>query len=119
MSSTVSRGNMYKKKTMEMYQKLGYVVQLTEFNTARYIGPKRLVFVKKDVFGADGISMNGKEIIFWNSKHGTTASGLKDSLYSGKKDFAKFPFPGSVKRQIVFWEPRKKPVVIDVGTVDK
>lgn len=115
MSSTVSRGNMYKKKTQEYYQALGYVVQLTEFNTVRFIGPNKKIFVKKDVFGSDGIAMNGKEIIFWNSKHGTTASGLADSKASGKADFAKYPFPPSVKRQIVFWEPRKKPVIIDCG----
>ena len=115
MSSTVSRGNAYKKKTQEMYQKLGYVCQLTEFNTARFIGPGRIVYHKKDVFGADGIAMNGKEIIFWNSKHGTTPRGLSDSKYSGKTDFDQFPFPPTVKRQIVFWEPRKKPVVIDCG----
>jgi hypothetical protein len=114
MASTTSRGNMYKKKTMEYFQSLGYVTQLTEFMTARHIGPNRVIYIKKDVFGADGISMNGKEIIFWNSKHGTTASGLADSKASGKKDFNKFPFPPTVKRQIVFWEPRKKPIIIDV-----
>ncbi len=114
MASTTSRGNAYKKRTMEMYQALGYVVQLTEFNTARFIGPGKVIYVKKDVFGSDGIAMNGKEIIFWNSKHGTTEHGLSNSKASGKHDFNKYPFPPFVKRQIVFWKPRKKPVIIDV-----
>lgn len=114
MASTTSRGNFYKKKTQEYFQKKGYVTQLTEFMTARYIGPGRIVYIKKDVFGADGISMNGKEIIFWNSKHGTTKRGKSDSTYSGKSDFEKFPFPPFVRRVIVFWEPRKEPVLIEV-----
>lgn len=115
MASTTSRGNAYKKKTQEYFQSLGYVVQLTEFNTARMIGPGRHIYVKKDVFGSDMIAMNGKEILFINSKHGTTASGLADSKASGKKDFNKYPFPPCVRRVIAFWEPRKKVVLIEVS----
>lgn len=114
MPSTTSRGNMYKKKTMEHFQMLGYVTQLTEFNTARHIGPNRVIYVKKDVFGADGISMNGKEIIFWNSKHDTVGRGLATVTRECKEEFAKYPFPPCVKRQLVYWQPRKKPIVINV-----
>src|SRR5574343_534339 len=111
MASTTSRGNYYKRKTKEYYEKLGYTVQLTEFLTSRPIGGGRVIYVKKDVFGADGIAMNGKEIVFWNSKHFTGANTLRNEKYGGKKEFKKYPFPPCVKLQLVVWQPKKKPVI--------
>jgi hypothetical protein len=115
MGSTTSRGNYYKRKTKEWYEARGYVVQLTEFNTARPIGRGRVLYVKKDVLGSDGISINGDEIIFWNSKY--SASGRPDKeILRGRKEFARYPFPASVRLQVVVWEPRKEPRVVDVGS---
>ena len=115
MSSTVSRGNYFKKKSQEYYQKLGYSTQLTEFNTAVHVSATRVMYKKVDVFAADGISMNGKEIIFWNSKHGTTKYGLQDCIREATEDFGKFPFPKNVKRVVIYWELRKEPVVVDIS----
>lgn len=112
MPSTTKRGNYYKRKTKEYYEKLGYTTQLTEFLTTRFIGAGKTIYVKKDVFGADGISMNGEEIIFWNSKHVTGTNTVSNEKWSGKKDFNKFPFPKCVKRQLVIWELRKKPTIV-------
>ena len=115
MPSTTSRRNYYKRKTKEYYEKLGYTTQLTEFLTTRFIGAGKVIYVKKDVFGSDGISMNGEEIIFWNSKHSTGTKKSRGEMIShGKQDFNKFPFPKSVKRQLVVWELRKKPEVVDL-----
>lgn len=114
MSSSVSRGNMYKKKTQEYFQSLGYVCQLTEFTTTRFIGRGKFIHVKKDVFGSDGIAMNGKEIIFWNAKS-TITGDISSVKSSGKKEFAKYPFPPNVKLQLVIWEPRKKPIIIAIN----
>ncbi len=115
MVSTTSRGNYYKRKTKEYFEKLGYTTQLTEFLTTRFIGGGKTIYVKKDVFGADGISMNGKEIIFWNSK--ATTEDVKDGVSkmksSAKKEFEKYPFPKYVKRQGVIWIPKKKPIVFN------
>lgn len=113
MPSTTSRGNYYKKRTKDYYEALGYTVQLTEFLTTRPIGGGKVIYVKKDVFGADGIAMNGEEIIFWNAKS-TIAGRVAQEKSGGKKDFAKYPFPKCVKLQLVIWEPRKKPLVIDI-----
>lgn len=114
MSSTTSRGNAYKKKSQEYYQSLGYVTQLTEFTTARFVGPGKVIYVKKDVFGADGISMNGHEIIFWNSKH-STVPGMQQKYFAEcRKEFHRFPFPKFVKLQMIYWEPRKKPIIINI-----
>lgn len=115
MPSTTSRGNYYKSKTKAYYEALGYTVQITEFMCGRQIAPGKIIYVKKDVFGSDGIAMNGEEIIFWNSKHFTGTNTLANEKSSGKKDFAQFPFPSCVKRQLVIWEPKKKPVIIDCG----
>lgn len=114
MPSTTSKGNYYKRKTKEMYEKLGYIVQLTEFTTSRPIGGGKMIYVKKDVFGSDGIAMNKDEIIFWNSKYFSGTNTLSNEKWGGTKEFNKYPFPPCVKLQLVIWESRKKPEIITV-----
>jgi hypothetical protein len=114
VTSTNARGNYYKNKTRDWYQERGYTVQLTEFLTARPVGGGRIIYSKKDVFGSDGISMNGKEIIFWNSKAASSHRQVIDLKSKGKKEFGNYPFPECVKLQLVIWEPRKSPVIIKV-----
>ena len=113
MASTVSRGNYYKNKSKKYYEALGYTVQITEFMCGRMVGPARIIYQKRDVFGSDGIAMNGKEIIFWNSKHATSQKSLNVQIRQAKKEFGQFPFPATVKLHIIMWEPKKKPVIID------
>lgn len=114
MASTTSRGNYYKTKTKDWYEKQGYTVQITEFMCGRVIGQGKIIYCKKDVFGSDGISMNGTDIIFWNSKH-TLTGDIAVEKSRGKKEFEKYPFPKSVKKQLVIWQPRKKvPDVFDI-----
>jgi hypothetical protein len=115
MSSTTSRGNYYKRKTKKHYEKLGYTVQLTEFTCGLMIGG-RCIYKKIDIFGSDGIAMNGKEIIFWNSKHIGKEGEFKKineqgQIRNAKKEFAEFPFPKYVKLHIVMWKPRKQPEI--------
>lgn len=113
MASKVSRGNYYKTKTKDYYESLGYTVQITEFMCGRMVAPGKLIFQKRDVFGSDGIAMNGKEIIFWNSKS-TTVGEITKATTAGRNEFALYPFPDCVKKQLVIWEPRKKPVIVDL-----
>jgi len=112
MTTNTSRGNYYKRKTREYLEKLGFTVQLTEFVSSRPIGGGRMIWTKKDVFGADGIAMNGEDIIFWNSKSITTGR-LAIEKSEGKKEFRRYPFPKCVKLHLYIWEPRKQPVIID------
>ncbi len=116
MASTVSRGNYYKTKTKEWFEKRGYTVQITEFMCGRMIGEGKMIYVKKDVFGSDGIAMNGKEIIFWNAKATTEdrKDGLTKMASEARVEFSKFPFPENVKRQAIIWMPRKQPVVVEL-----
>lgn len=113
MASNTSRGNYYKTKTKEYYEKLGYTVQITEFMCGRQIAPGKIIYQKRDVFGSDGIAMNGKEIIFWNSKS-TIINDIATVKSSAKIEFEKYPFPSCVKKQAVIWEPRKKPLIVDL-----
>lgn len=114
MSSTTQRGNYYKAKTKKYYEDLGYTVQITEFMCGLSI-PGRTVYRKIDIFGSDGISLNGTDIIFWNSKHCSTKdkNNINTQIRDGKKEFAKYPFPKNVKLHLVMWEPRKKPYIIE------
>lgn len=115
MASNVSRGNYYKRKTKEWLEKKGYTVQLTEFVSSRPIGGGKMLWTKKDVFGSDGIAMNGKEIIFWNAKATTNdvIGGMYSHKYSGIAEYKKYPFPDCVKRHLYIWRPRQEPVIID------
>lgn len=112
--STVQRGNYYKQRTKKHYEKLGYTVQLTEFSCATFF-QGRCIYRKIDIFGSDGIAMNGSEIIFWNSKHTATDNNdsYNEQMRQAKKEFGSYPFPKSVKRHIVMWKPRQKPEVVD------
>ena len=113
--STVSRGNYYKVKTKKFLESKGFTVQLTEFVSSRPIGNGKMIWMKKDVFGSDGIAMNGIDIIFWNAKATTedVTQGINKHKSAGKMEFSKYPFPPCVKRQLYIWQPRKQPIVID------
>lgn len=114
MASSVSKGNYYKRKSKQYYESLGYFTQLTEFMTSIKT-PKGNFYKKIDILGSDGVSINGKEIIFWNSK--ATSENVKDGVSKmksqAKLEFEKYPFPPSVKRQAIIWLPKKKPIVYD------
>lgn len=109
MASTTSRGNYYKTKTKQYFlEKQGYTVQITEFMCGRVIGGGKIIHCKKDVFGSDGIAMNGTDIIiFWNSKH-TLTGDIAVEKSRGKKEFEKYPFLLTVKKQLVIWQPVEK-----------
>lgn len=114
MANRTSKGNYYKKKTKEMYEALGYTVQITEFMCGMIVGPGKVVYKKIDVFGSDGIAMNGTDIIFWNSKSTDGERSDSTMISETRNEFMSFPFPSSVKLQCVIWRPRQKAVVIDI-----
>ena len=108
MPNKTQRGNYYKRKTKELYEKMGYMVQLTEFTRTILIPGKRPIFTKIDVLGADGISIHKeKGIIFWNSKHATDERSRDVQLRQAKNEFLKYPFPSCVRLELVMWEPKE------------
>ncbi len=101
-------GNRNKLKTKKYYESLGYYVENSEVNKICYFGG-RLVAVHKDLLGSDLVALNGKEIIFVQSK--TNKEDILDGVY----EFQKYPFPPFVKRVVVRWEPRaREPMIKEV-----
>ena len=104
----VSKGNYYRKRTKDFYEKDGWRVDICEKNQ-RIFTPKGIVFVKKDLWGADLIAAKGEEMMFIQCKTNRSHINL------GLKEFRKYPVPSSVKQIVVIWEPRaKEPEVCEV-----
>ena len=76
-----------------------------------------MLYRKKDLFGSDGIAMNGSEIIFWNSKATVNESVAKSKLVHGAHEFDAFKYPPFVKRWLVVWEPVQVERLQKDGTV--
>lgn len=95
---SVAKGTYYKHRTKRWYEEHGYVCQLVERFERVEVSPGKFIFHATDVFGADGIAMNGKEIIYWNSKLGSK------NIAKGIRQFNKWPWPPGRIRVIVQWE---------------
>ena len=106
--SSVSKGNYYKRETKAWYEKRGYVCEYGEFTCSIALG-RRTIYRKIDIFGADVICMDGKEIIFANSKATDEfrEDGVSKMKSEAKIKFSKYPFPPGVKKQVVIWQPRE------------
>jgi len=107
-----NKGNYYKLKTKKWFIDKGYACEYLE-KLQRISTPRGVFFIKRDVFAADGLAMNGDEMIFWNSKLG------KKNIAQGLKEFAKHPYPAGIKRWVIVWEPRvAEPEIIEVEDVE-
>ena len=107
MSNATQKGNRNRLKTKKYFEALGYDVAVAEQAKFCFFGGKLRVF-KKDLFGADLIAMDGKEIIFIQCK--TTAPRIAEC----KREFAKWKYPASVvlKQAVVCWKPRARIPII-------
>lgn len=95
--SNVAKGIYYKRKTKKYLEGLGFTVEYSE----RTIPISRYRFIRKDIFGADLIAMDGKEIWFVNSVFGM------GNIAAHRKGFAQYPFPPHVKRIVVQWPVKR------------
>ena len=102
----MSKGNYYKRKTMEYFSQLGYVTEPMEKTQRIATKGGSIVFVRRDLLGADGISVNETETILWNSVLG------KSNIAEHIKRFLGYP-KGGLKRWVIVWEPRKEPEIVD------
>lgn len=112
--STVSKGNYYKRRSKEYYEKLGYTVELTEFVCGRMIGKGKFIYQKRDILASDGIAYNDKEFILWNSKHAETWSLYKTNESKYIKEYEQIKVPPFIRKQLTVWIPRKEPIIIDL-----
>jgi len=104
-----NKGNYYKQKTKKWFIDEGWACDFCE-RYRRFMVDGKVTHIKQDLFGADGIAMDGERIVFWNSKFG------KSSISGGIKEMARFPYPPCVTRWIVHWEKgAKQPTIVDVG----
>jgi len=104
----MTKGNYYRVKTKKWFQDKGYFTEYLEKNQRIFI-KGRVIFIKRDLFGADGLSMNGKEMIFWQAKLNS------DNIAKAVKEFNQFPYPSFVQRWIVVWTPKaREPQIVEV-----
>jgi len=98
MPKKVNKGTYYKYKTKKWFQEHDYFAEYLEKNMRLFINGK-IIFVKRDVAGSDGLAMNKKHVVFWQSKLN------KDHVAAAVDEFNKFPFPKSeaIERWIMIW----------------
>ena len=103
-----SKSDYYKIKTKDWLVKKGYQVAYLE-KYQRIFSKGKVIFIKKDIWGSDGMAMNEEKIIFWNSEKG------KHNLAEHIKRYAEFKFPDSVRRWVVCWTSREKePQIVEL-----
>ncbi len=106
--SRAALGNYYKLKTKKWFKDQGYFCEYLERNQRLFL-PGKIIFIKKDLAGADGISMNGKEIIFWQAK--LTNHNISEAI----KEFNNYPYPPFVERWVIVWtKGGRKPEITKV-----
>ena len=114
MVNKIQKGNYYRLKTKHWLESEGYLVEKIERRIPipiidKITGQKKVVFVARDLFGADLVAMNKKEIIFIQCK--THASDVLD----GMNKLLEYPYPPLVKRWVARWIPgAKEPTITEV-----
>jgi len=110
-----SRANYYRYRTKRWFQEKGYCCEYLETYRKIYDKErKKAFFIRRDLFAADGISMNRDRIIFWNSKFGLP-DVQETKINEGIEAFMKFPYPlcEHIERWLVLWKKRaREPEII-------
>ena len=102
------KGNYWKYKTKKWFEDQGYYVDYLEKNQ-RIVANGKVIFIKKDIMGCDGIAMNKQHIVFWQSKLN------KKNIAEALKEFDKYPWPNSkhIDVWVIIWEPRQRVPTIE------
>ena len=103
-------GNDRRNRTRKHFEALGYDVALAEQAKFCFFGGKMRVF-KKDMFGADLIAINGKEIVAIQCK---TTNPL---ITASKREFEKWKWPGSVRKIVACWKKKKNKLQIEITEI--
>ncbi|MCK4307300.1 hypothetical protein KAW50_03620 [candidate division WOR-3 bacterium] len=108
MVTTVKTGNYYKLKTKKYLQNKGYYVEYME-KMQRIYTKGRVIFIKRDLLGADGLAVSNEEFILWQSKLG------KSHIAEAIRQFKQYPCPEFIDRWIIVWTKRQlNPEIIPV-----
>ena len=105
--SNDKKGNYHRLKTRKWLERLGYAVEYMErrqriVTRDKKTGKERVIFVARDIWGADLAAMNGREIIFVQVK------ANEGDISRGMKELARHPYPPSVELWVVHWPYRAR-----------
>lgn len=95
-----NKGDGYKLKTKKYFISKGYATEYVERIT--WVGPGHNIPIRRDMFGADGLSIKPDSIVFWNSVLG------RKNIADHVRIFQSFPYPPTVELYVVVWEKGKR-----------
>ena len=98
MSSNVSKGNYYLKKSKEFLEKEGYNIEKLEKLTGVFIKGK-VLWRKNDMLFSDLLAWNKKEVILIQVK-----GGEKVQYKKAIENYKKLKIP--LKKVVMVWRPR-------------
>ena len=102
-----NKGNYYKVKTKRWFEADGYLVEYLE-KLQHIFSKGKVIYIKRDLLGADGLALNDSEFILWNSITN------KGDIARHLKRFGEYPCPKFIKRYLVLWTPRcHEPEIIE------
>lgn len=105
----IRKGSYYRLKTKKWLEKDGFKVENLEISQRIFTKDKKVIFIKKDLWGADLLASNGVQLIVIQNK------ANKGDISKGIKELKSAPWPAFVKRWVVFWEYRaREPEIIEV-----
>lgn len=118
MTKNAVRGNRYKLKTKKWFDDQGFETVYLEQYKSYYIPGFGQRYSKVDLLGSDGLSMNGKQIIFWNSKSTEDIQKRRNEfIKEATAAFNEHKFPSFVDRWIIIWQVRKRePEIVKLST---
>lgn len=111
--STHAKGNYYRLRTKKWLEAQGYKVVPMEIQRRIFIPakpgfPERVIFTKLDLWGADLLASNGRELIAVQVKTHITDTAR------GVRALCAAPWPDSVVLWVVRWPFRgREPVITD------
>ena len=106
------KGSYRKLKTRDWLKDKGYHVELMEHQQRITVEDKKpglykVVWIRKDILGADLIAVNDTETILAGSVLGSK------NVARNLKKFKEYP-SGGLQRWLVIWEARKEPEIVEV-----
>lgn len=107
MPSRQKKGNYYRLRTKKWLQAHGWTVENAEkrqrvVTKDRLSGEDRVLFIAKDLWGADLVAINGEEILFVQVKSNP------GDIAKGMRELVRHPYPPSVRLWVVYWVPRSR-----------
>ncbi len=102
MPSSVAKGNYYRRRTKEWLESQGFTVAVLEttfriFTTDKATGQPRIIFSKRDVWGADLCCRDAERLVFVQVKANA------GDISKGLKELSVGPWPPTVERWVAHW----------------